>query len=461
MTRSLSEDGDNSTALRRCIHFVKKKNRQCKLTPMKNELFCGEHIIFASKTDNIVQENSHEAGTSGCVRVRCPLDPKHTVDKSKLRKHLKICNSRDPIELVHFKKFCNTVPLNDQNEEDSNMEQTSETSGSGSEKAAAPEAAEVFAVVEKLRRNLESLMKSVDDIQTQFLQHPKVFLDDKERDLESKKGKEAFRHVSQISSLLQKVENEGYFEDVNKTVLIEMGAGRGQLSYWASLVCDQKLPVLLVDNANIKNKFDHHHKYDAPDLYQRINMDIAHLDLSQVPFLNSEAFTSEKKKYLMMTKHLCGAATDFAITCAVNFASKTGKPVPDILLSFCCHHRCCWKSYVGKQFFLDNGLNRRDFEVMCRISAWYTCGDKWHSKNDVIEESRTDLPEVETEQTKPEMVLKFEKEEKELIGKQCKFLINYGRMKYLESLNMKCEMFYYADVSITLENVALMAKSLN
>ena len=428
---------------------------------MKDELFCGEHIIYAGTNTSLVKQNSNETQTKGekqlhSERVRCPLDPKHTVDKHKMKKHLKICNSRDPVELHYFHKFCNTIPL----EEKDKYINWELSPGPLEEikKVAVPEANEVFEVVEKFRRN-ESLIKTEEGIESKFLQHPKVFLNEKERDLESKKGKEAARHVSQISSLLKKVDDESYFEDVNKTVLIEMGAGRGQLSYWASLVCNQQLPVLLVDNANIKNKFDHHHKYDAPDLYQRINMNIEHLELSEVPFLKSDSMTSEDKKFLMMTKHLCGAATDFAITCAVNFAAKRCKPVPDILLSFCCHHRCSWKSYVGKQFFLQNGLNKRDFEVMCRISAWYTCGDKWHSKNEA-DQTTSDFPVEKTAQTEGKG-LQFGKEEKELIGKQCKYFINYGRLKYLQSLNMRCEMFYYTESSITLENVALFAKSLN
>ena len=83
---------------------------------MKDELFCGEHIIYAGTNTSLVKQNSNETQTKGekqlhSERVRCPLDPKHTVDKHKMKKHLKICNSRDPVELHYFHKFCNTIPL--------------------------------------------------------------------------------------------------------------------------------------------------------------------------------------------------------------------------------------------------------------------------------------------------------------------------------------------------------------
>jgi hypothetical protein len=39
-------------------------------------------------------------------------------------------------------------------------------------------------------------------------------------------------------------------------------------------------------------------------------------------------------------------------------------------IALCCHHRCLWKPYVGKSFFLKNGLSARDFQILCKLSSW-------------------------------------------------------------------------------------------
>lgn len=42
---------------------------------------------------------------------------------------------------------------------------------------------------------------------------------------------------------------------------------------------------------------------------------------------------------------------DFALRCLTNFDQKSNK-VSGLIMAFCCHHRCLWKDYVGKQFLL-------------------------------------------------------------------------------------------------------------
>ncbi len=165
-----------------------------------------------------------------------------------------------------------------------------------------------------------------------------------------------------------------------------------------------------------------------------------------------------------MTKHLCGAATDFAITCAVKYSLSTGRKIPDMLLTFCCHHRCTWESYVGKEFFLANNLSAEDFHVMTRISAWYTCREKWHSQHTNQDHQspngKPDQLQTECHHIEDKSSLAFSSQRKEEIGKQCKYLINLGRMKYLESFGLKCQVYEYVSSLVTLENAALMAQAM-
>lgn len=45
-----------------------------------------------------------------------------------------------------------------------------------------------------------------------------------------------------------------------------------------------------------------------------------------------------------------------------------------IIIAVCCHHRCTWQTFVGKDFLIENDINREEFEVMTKICGWAICG---------------------------------------------------------------------------------------
>lgn len=64
---------------------------------------------------------------------------------------------------------------------------------------------------------------------------------------------------------------------------------------------------------------------------------------------------------------------DLALRCLMKCNEKT-KNINGIVMAFCCHHRCFWQAYTGKQFFIENHLTDKDFDIMCGIVSWATCG---------------------------------------------------------------------------------------
>jgi tRNA:m4X modification enzyme len=48
--------------------------------------------------------------------------------------------------------------------------------------------------------------------------------------------------------------------------------------------------------------------------------------------------------------------------------------IEGILIALCCHHRCDWSSYVGKDFLLKRGLTGDDFSILQGITSWAVCG---------------------------------------------------------------------------------------
>lgn len=53
--------------------------------------------------------------------------------------------------------------------------------------------------------------------------------------------------------------------------------------------------------------------------------------------------------------------------------------------------------------------------------------------------------------------LNLDDDEKKEIGKMCKFLIDYGRIKALEKQDFSCKLVSYVKEDVTLENVCLLA----
>lgn len=49
--------------------------------------------------------------------------------------------------------------------------------------------------------------------------------------------------------------------------------------------------------------------------------------------------------------------------------------IKGISLAMCCHHRCDWKSYVGKKFLEENDMSVHQFNIMRSMTSWAVCGN--------------------------------------------------------------------------------------
>lgn len=116
-------------------------------------------------------------------------------------------------------------------------------------------------------------------------------------------------------------------------------------------------------------------------------------------------------------------------------------------MTFCCHHRCRWGSYLGREFFEANNLTKTDFDIICGIASWATCGDGFSR------ERRKHLKDPPNDRNNE---YNLNREEKEEVGRRCKSIINWGRLIYLKKLNFKCFLHYYVEKSISLENVCIV-----
>ena len=115
-----------------------------------------------------------------------------------------------------------------------------------------------------------------------------------------------------------------------------------------------------------------------------------------------------------MGKHLCGAATDFALLCmARNAVVPSGRPLNGAKsdtsgesftkaqprgfedhhqdthsgresrgaraglqgfgIATCCHHRCSWAHYVGRDIFQRHGMSEQDFQLVTWMTGTPHC----------------------------------------------------------------------------------------
>lgn len=137
---------------------------------------------------------------------------------------------------------------------------------------------------------------------------------------------------------------------------------------------------------------------------------------------------------------------DLTIRCLVK--SMNSEPKVDIrglIVAFCCHHKCEYSSYVGREYLRQCDFTTDEFPVLCSIVSWATCGFRLKSVN-----SPRDFTQ-QREIASQSLI----SNEREIIGRKAKTLLNWGRLVFLESVGFQAELLYYTDVS--LENMCIVA----
>jgi len=120
--------------------------------------------------------------------------------------------------------------------------------------------------------------------------------------------------------------------------------------------------------------------------------------------------------------------------------------VRGLIVAFCCHHRCEYSSYVGRKYLQRCGFTADEFPVLCSIVSWATCGSRL--KNDV-NSLRDPKAEIVSQSSKSD--------EREIIGRKAKTLLNWGRLVFLESVGFQAELLYYISTDVSLENMCIVA----
>ena len=144
------------------------------------------------------------------------------------------------------------------------------------------------------------------------------------------------------------------------------------------------------------------------------------------------------------------------------------------MIALCCHHNCKWECYVDPGFLRKVGLDKREFELLCVMSSWATCGTREQREAAELERQKTrsavddddDVPEedaieervpAEDADTEADHWTGLPFSARETLGQQCKRILDYGRAAYVrETMGMDAELVYYIERENSLENLALV-----
>nr|XP_054764185.1 tRNA:m(4)X modification enzyme TRM13 homolog [Lytechinus pictus] len=172
------------------------------------------------------------------------------------------------------------------------------------------------------------------------------------------------------------------------------------------------------------------------------------------------------------------------------YQSRVLPLVKGVVMALCCHHRCSWRTHIGKQFFQEVGIMERDFMVLVRMSSWATCGSRLakEEKEDEVgrdggkaasedgtmktpagSETVEDLDrskrkerigeasDIQPEQESIVSSLGLSVPEREEIGFKCKRILDMARLSYMKALGLDAKLVYYVERNISPENAVLIA----
>ncbi|PRP85996.1 hypothetical protein PROFUN_05767 [Planoprotostelium fungivorum] len=412
-----------------CGMFLPLKNRYCKLPPEGDQLYCTQHKLFRFHCGALMRPSTIFEEDKERHALKCPL----------LRDQLK--QTSQP----YFRKGANAgsdleEETGDREEEKEEENQRDEVEGrEEKEKADKRETVEegekgFLAPGQRLKREqkpspflqltdhqLQELIDKRGQIETGFDKYVKGHIVDDFREssacqeLPYYQGKKKnLKHAIQESSITQHLRDRQLMEEKEKTVFLEFDNG--------SHVQAEKTS---------KNRSEE---------MKRVSMDIADLDMSQMPDLKDQSV-------VIVSKHLCGAAADLTVRCAF----KENMNIRAVMIANCCHHRCMWSSYVNKRYIMEDiGVPKEQFKLLCAVSSWASA----------IPFSDLDAAEEEFKAKAPSDTVygELSPKRKSELGLKSKRILDMGRVLHLREKGYKASLCYYVPKEVTPENCLMIVQ---
>lgn len=372
-----------------CHFLLEKKKRLCGLSKTPGSQYCGIHRAEVGETTILSRAEKQSARVDGQSsiadqRISCPRCG-DSLFKRNLKRHLQVCNfaasERELKKKPYYKENCNS----------SSTRSKQSRSGAGDVAATAVNPDELLrkvkACFETFKQNLEQ--------QSAFSSQ---LTSDEEKVMREVGGEQSsqsrLRHARQDALIVRQVRKLS--EEKGKNVYIEMGAGAGALGY-AAHCADPESNLVFVERAGTgKKSLDRTlRRRKLEHKFYRARIDIRHCLITALPGVEEiqtkTEEDNERGKVIVIAKHLCGNASDLAINSIhapqhpSSFIPSTSSVTPlepgnkGLVVATCCHHRCLWEDYVGREWLSKHGFTAAEFEVLTHWSGWGTGLSAWWS----------------------------------------------------------------------------------
>jgi tRNA:m4X modification enzyme len=317
------------------------------------------------------------------------------------------------------------------------------------------------------------------------------------------------KHGAQHASLVGNMDEFGLLKHPKDTMFIEFGAGKGYLTNALVEMVPEADTLIMMDNQKFKLIADRRLRKKN---MQRLKCDLANFEPCGVQGFDKIGY------WVAHGKHLCGAATDLSLRCCHRYLQSgraemdgegggegggggnknddTIQPECTLLglgIATCCHHRCCWQHYVAQDVILELGFSPEEFEILSYCTSWALCGhggatsktsaDRKRKGKDSTQDGTQnaagceDIEEESNEEEVNEEELNedegddddgawrlhhsLSREARQLVGKQSKRLIDYGRVEWLCRNGFDAIEVLYCDPECSGENRMILARRRN
>ena len=392
--RKLRGDAGAGDALRRagmCAHWMASKSRYCNFAPPEGLRYCRHH-------------DPDLAGD--LARVPCPVDGSHTVLRSQLEAHVKICATKTDADRQRQQAWFREG-----------------VNGGG---------AGALGDVDAPPRPTRALLAALGAFEAQRCgARPSAAATKRQR------------HAIQGDLIVEAAAREIPDLFADRAAVVDLGAGKGGLAARVRAAYPGDAVVCVEREAR-------RHKRDGDmrevGAFARVRGDLADVDLAKVDALGTLAVVG-------VAKHLCGSASDLALKALDSLPAGTWR---GLALATCCHHRCDWSSYVGRDYFcvaVDGG-NAAEFAKVARWAAWATIEDP-DAAPAARDRSGHDRPPASDPD---EALAGLGWREKRDVGRRCKQLIDEGRIDFLARRGLaRAARVHYCDAALSPENNLIVA----
>jgi tRNA:m4X modification enzyme len=439
--------------------FIKPKNgKKCGLQVRKGQIYCFAHINYGKPNDAKTSEVSIEESEITRInkkgdiikRVKCPIDPSHTIWEDNMKKHLKICNViKHKDEIAHKELTCKWFNIDYNVKDVKHFEMNNEIDYDYWKEL-------IFKWVNKYDEIFED-----NEIPLQKIAF-KEGLEERFAEVSNQK------HILQQSSLIGQLMKNGLInKNEDPGIVIEFGCGRAEFSRYFNKAMNEVYKdnnehsgkYLLIDRENPRLKFDNKIINDSEEKgfknikVERLKVDIKDLKLIEALklFQNTGNGDNTFNKYLGISKHLCGVATDLTLRCLINLSkdlidNKFLLKFNGCLVAMCCRH-CCkheWLLEDSKKYLQENfDINASNFIYLRKMFAWATNGVKPGMLQTDIGDHFTGLSY----------------EEREKIGLKMRRILDESRKFAMENEGFDVKIVKYVEREVSLENNCIIIKN--